>query len=76
MRRSGDHPASGAGGQSQVLEAVEKRMASLENLIRRSLHNQLERSVVEDETLADLDERMASLEKRLEALRKGPGKRS
>ena len=59
----------------QVLHSIENRMASLEDLIKRSLHNQLERAVVEDESLADLDERIAALEKQLEGLKKGPDRR-
>lgn len=74
MRRGGGAPIRGK-QEEGTLTAIEKRLASLEDLIRRSLHNQLERSVVEDETLADLDERMVALEKRLETIRKGPGRK-
>lgn len=58
-----------------LLRSVDSRMASLEDLIKRSLHNQLERAVVEDESLADLDERIAALEKQLSGLKKGPDRR-
>ncbi len=71
-KESGSRPADQDSGS---LQAIERRMGLLEELIRRSLHTQLERSIVEDESLADLDERMASLERQLEALKKDPGKR-
>jgi hypothetical protein len=77
MKREGDRatPSMPPNGTDQVLRSVDSRMASLEELIKRSLHNQLERAVVEDESLADLDERIAALEKQLSNLTKAPGRR-
>ncbi len=58
-----------------TLSDVDKRLAGLEGLIKRSLHAQLDRAIVEDEAMADIEDRIASLEKRLEDVRKGPDKK-
>lgn len=68
-------PNGADGAPGEFLRALDNRMASLEELIKRSLHNQLERAVVEDESLADLDDRIAALEKQLSGLTKGPGRK-
>lgn len=67
--------SSAAIAPEEMLRSVDSRMASLEELIKRSLHNQLERAVVEDESLADLDDRIAALEKQLSGLTKAPGRK-
>jgi hypothetical protein len=74
-REGGRAPSLPSTGTDHVLSSMDSRMASLEALIKRSLHNQLERAVVEDESLADLDERIAALEKQLSNLTKAPGRR-
>lgn len=64
-----------APAREEALKSVDRRLDRLEQLIRKSLENQLERSVMEDESMADLEERLASIEKRLAPARKVPGKR-
>jgi len=69
----GRSTAAGPGAED-LLRSMDSRMASLEELIKRSLRNQLERAVVEDESLTDLTERVAALEKQLAGLKKAPGR--
>lgn len=58
---------------ASVVQVVDKRLAGLEQLIKRSLNAQLERAVVTDETVADLEQRISTLEKSLTDARKRQG---
>ena len=58
-----------------ALASIDRRMAALEELIMRSLNAQLDRTVVEDESIADLEERIAALEKRIADVRKVPDRK-
>ncbi|MEO8069037.1 MAG: hypothetical protein ABI599_15175, partial [Flavobacteriales bacterium] len=58
--------------RGDLLARVDRRLESLEQLIKKSLHTQLERTVIEDETISDLAERVQALEKEVVGIKK-PG---
>lgn len=75
MRRSQAGPGTERSAKPGgiTLASIDQRVAGLEQLIKRSLNAQLERSVVVDETVSDLEQRIATLEKGKEPVRKRQG---
>lgn len=56
-----------------VLAKVHDRLTGLEDLFKRSLHAQLERSLIEEESVSALAERVKSLEREVAASKKTAG---
>jgi transcriptional regulator with XRE-family HTH domain len=60
---------------ADMFQNIEKRILSIDKRIDQALNVQLERTVVEDESMADLEDRISSLEKKIESLRKVPDRK-
>lgn len=58
-----------------VLRTMNERLERIEQMLQRMAAVQLERDVVVDESISDLDRTVRDLEKELDALKKGPDKR-
>ncbi|QQR86459.1 MAG: helix-turn-helix transcriptional regulator [Flavobacteriales bacterium] len=70
MMRTQPLPRKGQPVPDEMLTKVYDRLTSLEDLFKRSLHAQLERSTIEEESVSALAERVKSLEREVAAVKK------
>lgn len=75
FRRSLEGTQRGGGGQQGTVNETLERLGRIEDLLRRSLAVQLERDVLVDESLSDLNRQMEEQERQLRTLRKALDKR-
>lgn len=75
MKRTSLATGTPAQAVADVLNSIDQRMRSIDQRIEQALNVQLERTVVEDESMADLEDRISSLEKKIEALKKVPDRK-
>jgi hypothetical protein len=75
MKRTSLPTGAPAQGVTDILASIEQRIRSIDQRIDQALNVQLERTVVEDESMADLEDRISSLEKKIVALKKAPDRK-
>lgn len=72
FKRPASSPATGGDEALQLLRAVTSRLERMEEMVQRSIRTQLERNVLTDEAVSDLQAQVEQLDKSVQKLTKAP----